>query len=69
MGCSKSSFKREVYSSTISPQERKKSQQPNVTPKATRERRTKKTQLSRRKEIIKIRAKINEIEMNKTIDQ
>ena len=43
--------------------------QPNVTPKATRERRTKKTQISRRKEITRIRAKINELEMKKTIYQ
>ena len=43
-GCSKSSSKREVYSNTISPQERKISnKQPNLTPKAIRER-TNKTQ-------------------------
>ena len=42
--------------------------QSNLIPKATRERITKKTQsVSRRKEIIKIRAEINEIEMKKTI--
>ena len=40
--------------------------QPNLTRKVTRERRTK-PNVSRRKEIIKIRAKINEIEMKKTI--
>ena len=44
MGCSKSSSKREVYSNSILTQEtRKTSNKPsNLTPKATRERRTKK---------------------------
>ena len=44
MGCSKSSAKREVYSNTILPQEKINisNKQPNLTPKATRERRTKK---------------------------
>ena len=44
MGCSKRSSKREVYSNTILPQETRKSsnKQPNITPKAIRERRTKK---------------------------
>ena len=37
--------------------------QPNLTPKANRERRTKKHKVSRRKEIIKIRSEINEKEM------
>ena len=69
MGCSKSSSKREVYSNTILPQETRKisNKQPNLTPKAIRERRTNKTQISRRKEIIKVRAEINEIETKKTI--
>ena len=37
MGCSKSSSKREVYSSTILPQETRKTsnRQPNCTPKTT----------------------------------
>ena len=39
--------------------------QPNLTPKASRERRTKNPKVSRRKEIIKIRTEINEIEMKK----
>ena len=45
MGCSKSSSKREVYSNTVLPQETRKisNKQPNLTPKAVRERRTKKT--------------------------
>ena len=44
MGCSKSSSKREVYSSIILPQERRKTmnRQPNFTPKTTGKRRTKK---------------------------
>ena len=46
MGCSKSSPKREVYSNAILPQETGKilNKQPKLTPKPTRERRTKKTQ-------------------------
>ena len=62
MGCSKSSSKREVYSDTILPQKTRNisNKQPNLTRKATRERRTKKPpKLSRRKEIIKIRSEIN----------
>ena len=68
MGCSKSSSKREVYSNTILPEETRNisNKQPNLTPKAIRKRRTK-PQVSRRKEIIKIRAEINEIEPKKTI--
>ena len=41
--------------------------QPNLAPKAIRERRTKKPQVSRRKEIIKIRSEINEKEMKEII--
>ena len=46
MGCSKSSSKKKVYSNTILPQEtrNKSNKQPNLTPKAIRERRTKKPQ-------------------------
>ena len=46
MGFSKSSSKREVYSSTILPQETRKisNKQPNITPKAIREKRTKNPQ-------------------------
>ena len=45
MGGSKSSSKREVYSNIILPQETRNisNKQPNLTPKAIRERRTKKT--------------------------
>ena len=67
MGCSKSSPKREVYSNTIRPQETRKtsSRQPNITPKTTGKRRTKKINI--RKETIKIRAEISEKEMKETI--
>ena len=67
MGCSKSSSKRKVYSTTILPQETRKTanRQSNFTPKTTRKRRRKK--ISRRKQIIKIRAEINEKEIKETI--
>ena len=69
MGCSKSSSKREVYSNTILPQERRKTsnRQPNFTPKTTGKRRTKSPKISTRKEIIKIHAEINEKEMKEII--
>ena len=69
IGCSKSSSKREVYSNTSLPQETRKisNKQSNLTNKGTRERRTKPPKVSRGKEIIKIRAEINEIETKKTI--
>ena len=69
MGCSKSSSKREVYSNTILPQETRKTsnREPNFTPKTTGKRRTKTPKISRRKEIIKTRADINEKEMKGTI--
>ena len=46
MGCSKSHYKREVYSNTSLTQETRKisNQQPNFIPKATTERRTDKIQ-------------------------
>ena len=68
MGCSKSSSKREVYSNTILPQEKRKTSngQPNFTHKTTGKRRTKNPKISRRKEIIKIRAKIKEKEIKDT---
>ena len=69
MGCSKGSSKREVYSYTSLPEERRKisNKQSNLTPKGTREGRTTKSKVSRKKEIKKIRAEINEIETKKTI--
>ena len=67
MGCSKSSSKREVDSNTSLPQEtRNISNNLTLHLLGTRERATNKTQ-SRRKEIIKIRAEINEIETKKTV--
>ena len=68
MGFSKSSSKKEVYSNTILPQETRKTsnRQPNFTPNTTGKR-TKKPKVSRRKEIIKIRAEICEKEMKETI--
>ena len=70
VGWSKSSSKREVYSNTILPQETRNisNKQPNLTPKATREEQTK-PKVSRRKVIVNTRAKINEIEMKKTIEK
>ena len=72
MGCSKSSYKWEVYSNTILSQETRKAsnRSPKFTPKTTGEKKKKKEQqqkkISRRKEIIKIWAKINEKEMRET---
>ena len=66
----KKSFKRKVYSNSILPQKTRKTpnKQSNLIPEATRERSKNKTQkVSRRKEIIKIRAEINEIE--KTVEK
>ena len=69
MGGSKSSSKREVYSNTILLQETRKTLngQSNFTPKTTRKRRRTTKKISRRKEIIKIRAEINEKEMKETV--
>ena len=69
MGCSKSNSKREVYSNTILPEGTRKAlnREPNFTPKATGKRREKNPNISRRKEIIKIWAEINEKEMKETI--
>lgn len=70
MGSSRSNSKREVYSNVSLPQETRRisNKQPNVTHRAIRERRTNKTQVSRKKEIINIRAEVNGIEMKKTIE-
>ena len=69
MRCSKMSSKREIYSNTILPQETRKisNKQTNLTPKGTRERKTK-PKVSRRKEI-KIRAERNEIQAKKIIEK
>ena len=68
MGCSKSSSKREVYSNSISPQETRKISN-NLTShlKQLEKEEQRKPKVSRRKEIIKIRAEINEIETKKTL--
>ena len=70
MGCSKSSSKREVQSNTSLPQKTRKSsnKQPNSAPKVIREEQAK-PQVSKRKEFIKIRAEIDDIEMKKTIER
>ena len=66
MEISKSSSKREDYSDIILPQgTRKISNKLNFTAKATGERRAKNLKFSRRKEIIKIRVKINEIKIKR----
>ena len=64
MGCSKSSSKKEVYSNSISPQETRKisNKQSNPTLKQLEKEEKRKPKVSRKKEIIKIRAEINEIE-------
>ena len=68
MGCSKSCSKREVYSNTSLPQEtRKISNNLTVHLKKLEKEEQTKPKVSRRKEIIKIRAEINEIETRKTI--
>ena len=70
MGCSKSSFTREIYSNTTLPQETRNisNKLPKLTPKAIRETRTKTPhKISRRKEIIKISWEINEKEMKESI--
>ena len=70
MGCSKSSYKREVYSNAILPQEtRKISNKKNLTLhlKELEKEEYRKPKISRQKEIIKSRSEINEIETKKII--
>ena len=68
MGCSKSSSKREVYSNTSLPQEtRKISKNLTLHLKQLEKEEQTKPKVSRRKEIIKNKAEINEIETKKTI--
>ena len=67
MGCSKTSSKKEVYSYTSLPQEtRKISNNLTLHLKELEQEEQTKPKVSRRKEIIKIRAEINEIETKKT---
>ena len=68
MGCSKSRSKREVYSNTILTQDTKIANNLTLHLKQLEEEQTK-PKVSRRKEIIKIRAEINEIETRKTIEK
>ena len=67
MGCSKSSSKREIYSNKSLPKETRKisNKQPNLAHLKQLEREQTRPKVSRRKETIKIRAQINEIEMKK----
>ena len=70
MGSSKNSSKREVYSDTSPPLETRKSQRNNLTlhlKELEKEKQTK-PKVSRRKEMIKIRAEINEIEKTSISD-
>ena len=68
MRCSKSHSKREVYSNTILPQDPKKSQINNLTLHLKQlEKEQTKCKVSRRDDIVKIRAEINETETKKTI--
>ena len=69
MGHCRRSSKREAYSNTILPQEtiRILDKQSNLTHKATIKEEQAKPKANRRKEIIKIRAEINEMEKKKTV--
>ena len=66
MGCIKSNPKREVYSNTILPHEKRttSNRQPNFIPKQLEK--EEQMNISGRKEIIKIQAEINEKEMKET---
>ena len=69
MGCSKSISKRQVYSNTILPLDKRETsnRRPKFTPKKNwKKKKKKKPKSSRRKEIIQIRAEINEKEMRET---
>ena len=66
MGCSRDSSKQEVYSNTILSQETRKSSNKQSREEGTRERNKQYPKLVE-KEIIKIRAEINEIETKKTV--
>ena len=69
MGFSKSSAKGTVHSNISSPQEQEKNQRNNLTLyiKQLEKEEMKNPRVSRRKEIIKIRAEINEKETKETI--
>jgi len=68
MRCSKSTSKRDVYSNIILPQETRKTLNRHLILYLKQlEKEPKKTKISRREEIIKIQAEINEKEMKETI--
>ena len=69
MGCSKSNLNREVYSNTILSQETRKNRTDNITLplKQLEKGEPKNAKISRRKEIIMIRAEIDEKQMKETI--
>ena len=68
MGFSKSNAKGKDHSNTSLPQEtrEKSNKQPNFAPKAIEKEEMKNPRVSRRKEVIKIRAEINEKETKET---
>ena len=68
MGCSKSSSKREVYSNTILPQETSQINNLTLHRKQFEKEEQKNPKVSRRKEIIKTKAEMNEIENRNTIE-
>ena len=70
MGCSKSCTKSEVYSNTSPPQETEKAHVNNLTLHLKQlEREQTRPTISQRKEIIKIRTEVNEIETMQTIEK
>ena len=69
MGCSKRSSKREVYSNTILPQEKHQIDNLTLYLKQLEKEEQKNPKITRRKEIIKIQAEINEKEMREIIVQ
>ena len=64
----KSSSKRGVYSDICLPQETKNLKQPNLTPKELEKKQQTKHKISRKKEVIKMRTEINDIQTRKPID-
>ena len=68
MQCSKSSSKREVHSNKCLPQEIRKVWRNSLTLHLKELEEEMKSKVSRRKEITKVRAEINELETKKTIE-
>ena len=71
MGHSKGSPERKIYSNTSLSQETRKvsNTQPKPIPKGVEKEQQRKPKPSRRREIIKIRAEINELETKRTVEQ